>query len=171
MLGLLVSGGVALWIAILFTPFLIRYFHARDIGQHIREDGPATHVAKAGTPTMGGIAIVASVVLGYAIGHIGTEIRFSRTGYLAIGTVVAFGLIGYLDDYIKISHKRSLGLNKRGKSAAQILCALPSRSSPCTGRTPPPNSRSPVSASSGSTSARSAGSSSPSSSWSGRRTR
>ncbi len=124
MLGLLVSGGVALWIAILFTPFLIRYFRARDIGQHIREDGPATHVAKAGTPTMGGIAIVASVVLGYAIGHIGTEIRFSRTGYLAIGTVVAFGLIGSLDDYIKISHKRSLGLNKRGKSAAQILCAL-----------------------------------------------
>ncbi len=124
MLGLLVSGGVALWIAILFTPFLIRYFRARDIGQHIREDGPATHVAKAGTPTMGGIAIVASVVLGYAIGHIGTEIRFSRTGYLVIGTVVAFGLIGYLDDYIKISHKRSLGLNKRGKSAAQILCAL-----------------------------------------------
>ncbi len=124
MLGLLESGGVALWIAILFTPFLIRYFRARDIGQHIREDGPATHVAKAGTPTMGGIAIVTSVVLGYAIGHIGTEIRFSRTGYLAIGTVVAFGLIGYLDDYIKISHKRSLGLNKRGKSAAQILCAL-----------------------------------------------
>ena len=73
---------------------------------------------------MGGIAIVSSVVLGYAVGHIGTEIRFSRTGYLAIGTVVAFGLIGYLDDYIKISHKRSLGLNKRGKSAAQILCAL-----------------------------------------------
>ena len=73
---------------------------------------------------MGGIAIVGAVVLGYAVGHIGTEIRFSRTGYLAIGTVVAFGLIGYLDDYIKISHKRSLGLNKRGKSAAQILCAL-----------------------------------------------
>ena len=75
MLGLLVSGGVALWVAILFTPVLIRYFRARDIGQHIREDGPATHVAKAGTPTMGGIAIVGSVVLGYAVGHIGTEIR------------------------------------------------------------------------------------------------
>jgi phospho-N-acetylmuramoyl-pentapeptide-transferase len=124
MLGLLVSGGVALWVAILFTPVLIRYFRAHDLGQHIREDGPATHVAKAGTPTMGGIAIVGSVVIGYAVGHIGTEVRFSRTGYLAIGTVVAFGLIGYLDDYIKISHKRSLGLNKRAKSAAQIVCAL-----------------------------------------------
>jgi phospho-N-acetylmuramoyl-pentapeptide-transferase len=123
-LGLLVSGGSALWIAILTTPVLIRYFRSREIGQHIREDGPATHAAKAGTPTMGGIAIVASVVLGYAIGHIGTEVRFSRTGYLAIGVVVAFGLIGYLDDSIKIRHRRSLGLNKRGKAAAQVLFAV-----------------------------------------------
>ncbi|HWD54257.1 MAG TPA: phospho-N-acetylmuramoyl-pentapeptide-transferase [Acidimicrobiales bacterium] len=124
MLGLLVSGGVALWCAILSTPFLIRYFRNRQIGQHIREDGPATHTAKAGTPTMGGIAIVGSVAIGYAVGHIGTEIRFSRTGYLTIGAVVAFGLIGYMDDYIKIHHRRSLGLNKRAKSAAQLVCAL-----------------------------------------------
>ena len=124
MLGLLVSGGVALWIAILSTPFLIRYFRSHRLGQHIREEGPASHVAKAGTPTMGGIAIVGSVVLGYAVGHIGTEIRFSRTGYLAVGVVVAFGLIGYLDDSIKVRHRRSLGLNKRGKSAAQLICAL-----------------------------------------------
>ena len=81
-------------------------------------------MAKAGTPTMGGIAIVASVVFGYAIGHIGTEVRFSRTGYLVVGVVVAFGLIGYLDDSIKVRHRRSLGLNKRGKSAAQLVCAL-----------------------------------------------
>jgi phospho-N-acetylmuramoyl-pentapeptide-transferase len=123
-LGLLVSGSVALWIAILFTPILIRYFRNRQIGQHIREDGPATHVVKAGTPTMGGIAIVAAVVLGYAIGHVGTEIRFSRTGYLTVGVVVAFGIIGYIDDYIKVHHRRSLGLNKRGKAAAQLVFAL-----------------------------------------------
>ncbi|HWF16714.1 MAG TPA: phospho-N-acetylmuramoyl-pentapeptide-transferase [Acidimicrobiales bacterium] len=124
MLGLLVSGSVALWCAIITTPFLIRYFRNRQIGQHIREDGPATHTAKAGTPTMGGIAIVGSLVFGYAVGHIGTEIRFSRTGYLTIGAVVAFGLIGYMDDYIKIHHRRSLGLNKRAKSGAQLVCAL-----------------------------------------------
>ena len=118
------SGGIALWLAIISTPFLIRYFRTRELGQHIREDGPSTHVAKAGTPTMGGIAIVGSVVVGYAVGHIGTEVRFSRTGYLAVGAVVAFGLIGFLDDYIKVSHRRSLGLNKRAKSAAQLLCAL-----------------------------------------------
>ena len=124
MLGLLVTGSVALWVAILFTPVLIRYFRQRELGQYIREDGPASHSAKAGTPTMGGIAIVAGTVFGYAIGHIGTEVRFSRTGYLAVGAVVAFGLIGYLDDYIKVHHRRSLGLNKRGKSVAQVLCAL-----------------------------------------------
>ena len=124
MLGLLVSGSVALWVAILFTPILIRYFRNRQIGQHIREDGPATHVVKAGTPTMGGIAIVTAVVLGYVIGHAGTEIRFSRTGYLTVGVVVAFGIIGYVDDYIKVHHRRSLGLNKRGKAAAQLVCAL-----------------------------------------------
>lgn len=124
MLGLLVSGGIALWAAILSTPLLIRYFRKRQIGQHIREDGPATHSVKAGTPTMGGIAIVGSVVFGYAVGHIGTEIRFSRTGYLVIGAVVAFGLIGYFDDYIKIHHRRSLGLNKRAKSGAQFVVAL-----------------------------------------------
>ena len=124
MLGLLASGGVALWVCILATPVLIRYFRKRQIGQHIREEGPASHVVKAGTPTMGGIAIVGSVVLGYVIGHAGTEIRFSRTGYLAIGAVVAFGIIGYVDDYIKVHHRRSLGLNKRGKAAAQLVCAL-----------------------------------------------
>ncbi|HXP33121.1 MAG TPA: phospho-N-acetylmuramoyl-pentapeptide-transferase, partial [Acidimicrobiales bacterium] len=124
MLGLLVSGSVALWAAIISTPFLIRYFRNRQIGQHIREDGPATHSIKAGTPTMGGIVIVGSVAFGYAIGHIGTEVSFSRTGYLAIGVVVAFGLIGYVDDYIKVHHRRSLGLNKRGKSAAQLVCAI-----------------------------------------------
>ena len=124
MLGLLVSGGVALWTAILVTPFLIRYFQSRQMGQHIREDGPASHSVKAGTPTMGGIAIVGSVVFGYAIGHVGTEIRFSRTGYLVVGAVVAFGLIGCLDDYIKVHRRRSLGLNKRAKSGAQLACAL-----------------------------------------------
>jgi phospho-N-acetylmuramoyl-pentapeptide-transferase len=123
-LGLLESGGVALWIAILTTPMLIRSFRTREIGQHIREDGPASHSVKAGTPTMGGIAIVLAVVLGYAIGHIGTQIRFSRTGYLAMFAIVSFGMIGFLDDWIKVQHKRSLGLNKRGKSGAQIICAV-----------------------------------------------
>jgi phospho-N-acetylmuramoyl-pentapeptide-transferase len=123
-LGLLVASGVALWIAILTTPVLISFFRSRRMGQHIREDGPATHSAKAGTPTMGGLAIVGALVFGYALGHLGTQVRFSRVGYLVVGVVVAFGLIGFLDDWIKVTHQRSLGLNKRAKSAAQIAVAI-----------------------------------------------
>ncbi len=124
MLGLLESGGVALWVTILATPVLIRWLRSRRIGQHIREDGPASHSVKAGTPTMGGLAILCGVVLGYVLGHAGTEIRFSRTGYLALLAVVTFGIIGFLDDSIKVRHKRSLGLNKRAKSLAQVGCAV-----------------------------------------------
>ena len=124
MLGLLVSGGVALFVSILVTPVLISFFRSRRMGQHIREDGPATHSAKAGTPTMGGLAIVGAVVMGYALGHLGTEVRFSRVGYLVVGAVVFYGLIGFLDDWIKVTHKRSLGLNKRAKSGAQVLVGI-----------------------------------------------
>jgi phospho-N-acetylmuramoyl-pentapeptide-transferase len=122
-LSLMESGGVAFWVAILGTPFLMRWFVARQIGQHIREDGPASHSAKAGTPTMGGIVIVVAVVAGYFMGHVGPSVRFSRTGYLVVGTVVAYGVIGFLDDWIKVRHRRSLGLNKRAKALAQILAA------------------------------------------------
>ena len=124
MLGLGVSGGIALWVSILSTPVLLRWLRSQGIGQPIRQDGPASHSVKAGTPTMGGLAIVCGVVLGYATGHLGTQIRFSRTGYLAVMAVVLFGIIGFLDDWIKVRHRRSLGLNKRGKSAAQIIVAL-----------------------------------------------
>jgi phospho-N-acetylmuramoyl-pentapeptide-transferase len=119
------SGGVAFWVAILGTPLLLRYYLVRRrIGQHIREDGPATHAAKAGTPTMGGMAIVAAVVVGYFMGHVGPDVRFSRTGYLAIFAFVAFAAIGFADDLIKVRHRRSLGLNKRGKLAAQLAVGV-----------------------------------------------
>jgi len=61
-ISLMTSGGVALWVAVLSTPLLIRWLLKNDIGQQIREDGPQVHIAKAGTPTMGGIGIVAAVI-------------------------------------------------------------------------------------------------------------
>jgi phospho-N-acetylmuramoyl-pentapeptide-transferase len=118
------SGGAALWICILGTPLLMHWLTRRSIGQHIREDGPAHHSAKAGTPTMGGIAIIAGVVGGYLLAHLNTEVKFSRTGLLVIFAVVAYGLIGFLDDWMKVRHKRSLGLNKRGKLAAQVAVGI-----------------------------------------------
>jgi phospho-N-acetylmuramoyl-pentapeptide-transferase len=118
------SGAAAFVVAILGTPLLMRWLIRNRIGQHIREEGPASHNAKAGTPTMGGLAIVAAVVVGYAMGHLGTEVRFSATGYTVIITVFCFGLIGFLDDWIKVRHRRSLGLNKRAKFGAQVAAAL-----------------------------------------------
>jgi phospho-N-acetylmuramoyl-pentapeptide-transferase len=124
MLGLGDSGGIALLVSILVTPVLLRWLRSQGFGQPIREDGPASHSAKAGTPTMGGIAIVGGVVVGYVLGHFGTQVRFSRTGYLAVMAVVLFGAIGFLDDWIKVRHKRSLGLNKRAKFSAQVGFAV-----------------------------------------------
>jgi len=118
------SGGFALFVAILGTPMLMQWLVRRRIGQQIREDGPAHHSAKAGTPTMGGVAIVGAVVAGYVVGHFGTEVRFSRSGLLAVGAVAAFGLIGLVDDWMKVRHRRSLGLNKRGKLAAQLVAGV-----------------------------------------------
>jgi len=114
------AGGVAFLVAILGTPLLMRWLVRNRIGQHVREDGPASHSAKAGTPTMGGLTIVGAVAVGYAVSHVGGEVTFSATGYLVIITVFLYGVIGFLDDWIKVRHQRSLGLNKRAKLAAQV---------------------------------------------------
>jgi phospho-N-acetylmuramoyl-pentapeptide-transferase len=117
------SGGVGFLCALLLTPLWIRYLRARSFGQQIREDGPATHQHKAGTPTMGGVIIVFAAVLGYVMGHVGTSINFSRAGVLAVLVIVASGLLGFIDDYLAIRNARNLGLNKRGKLAGQLIIA------------------------------------------------
>ena len=124
MLSIMSSGGSAFWLAILGTPLLMRWLLRNRIGQQIREDGPATHTAKAGTPTMGGLAIVGALVGGYLIGHAGTEVRFTAEGVLVVLTVAMFGAIGALDDLIKVRNQRSLGLNKRAKFGAQVVVSV-----------------------------------------------
>ncbi|HEV3329012.1 MAG TPA: phospho-N-acetylmuramoyl-pentapeptide-transferase [Acidimicrobiales bacterium] len=124
MLSLMEAGGAALFLAIVFTPMLIRFQRRRDIGQQIREDGPASHVVKAGTPTMGGILIVLAGLLGYLVGHLGGYRTFTRSGVLVLALVVACGLIGFADDLVGVRNTRNLGLNKRTKFAAQVLVAI-----------------------------------------------
>ena len=80
MLGLGDSGGIALWVSILVTPILLRWLRSQGIGQPIRTEGPASHSVKAGTPTMGGIAIVTGVVVGYADTGDKEERRWGRRG-------------------------------------------------------------------------------------------
>jgi len=118
------SGGIALWVAALGTPLLIRWLTTKRIGQQIRTDGPSMHLAKAGTPTMGGVAIVVAVLAGYLMGHAGTHVAISRSGVLVVLVTVAAGAIGFVDDWIKVRHRRSLGLNKRAKLALQIVVAV-----------------------------------------------
>jgi phospho-N-acetylmuramoyl-pentapeptide-transferase len=118
------AGGAALFLAIVFTPALIRSLRRRDIGQQIREDGPASHVVKAGTPTTGGILIVLAGIFGYLVGHLGGYHTFTRSGILVLALVVACGGIGLADDLVGVRNARNLGLNKRTKFLAQVLVAV-----------------------------------------------
>ncbi len=120
----MVSGGIALLAAALATPAFIGWLTRNRIGQQIRDDGPSMHLVKAGTPTMGGLAMVAAAVVGYLVSHIGTHVAFSHAGVLVILATVGNGVIGLGDDWIKVRHQRSLGLNKRAKFASQVGVAI-----------------------------------------------
>jgi phospho-N-acetylmuramoyl-pentapeptide-transferase len=124
MIAIFTSGGVALLISGFGTPILLRWLTRRRFGQQIREDGPASHASKVGTPTMGGLAIIGAVVAGYLLGHVGTHTSFSSAGVLIIAAIVATGFIGLRDDWLKVRRRRSLGLNKRAKFSLQVLVAL-----------------------------------------------
>jgi len=125
-IALLIAVAVAFITAVLGTPLLIRVLRNRGIGQLIRDDGPFTHphAGKAGTPTMGGIAIVAGVTLGYAAAHVRSEqLKFARTGLSIMVLIVGVALVGFIDDYLAVRRGRNLGLRKRGKTAGELVVA------------------------------------------------
>ncbi|MDP9404784.1 MAG: phospho-N-acetylmuramoyl-pentapeptide-transferase [Actinomycetota bacterium] len=123
MIALLLAGGVALIVSLVATPVFIRWLQAEGIGQQIREDGPEGHITKAGTPTMGGLMIVIGALAGYLAGHLRSGAIFTRGGLLVAFAVAGAGLVGLVDDWIKVRRRRSLGLNKRAKIAGQLLVA------------------------------------------------
>src|SRR5438105_13566924 len=118
------ASGAALILALGFAPILIRSFQTRGIGQAIREDGPQGHFTKAGTPTMGGIAVVGAAIAGYGAAHLRSGAVFTSAASLVLFAIVGFGAVGLLDDWIKVSRQRSLGLNKRAKLGGQIGIAI-----------------------------------------------
>ena len=124
MISLLIAIAVSTLLSVFGTPLVIRYFRRHGIGQQIREDGPEGHFTKAGTPTMGGVMIVAGGVSGYALAHLREEVIFTRAGLLIVLLIIGGAVIGGLDDFLKISRERSLGLNKRAKSGSQLVLAL-----------------------------------------------
>ncbi len=110
----------ALALGLALGPFMIRKLREWSFGQHIREDGPQSHRKKAGTPTMGGLLIVISIVIPTLLW---ADLRNPYI-WLALLGILAFGAIGFIDDYAKVSKKQNLGLTVRQKFWAQVFCAM-----------------------------------------------
>jgi phospho-N-acetylmuramoyl-pentapeptide-transferase len=127
--GILIAAAVALFVSILFTPYLIRLFSRQGFGQEIREEGPKGHAAKRGTPTMGGVAIVVAMWAGYVASHLVSMVSATKSpptvsGLLVLLLTTSLGLVGFLDDFIKIRKQRNLGLNKTAKLVGQLLATI-----------------------------------------------
>jgi phospho-N-acetylmuramoyl-pentapeptide-transferase len=115
----LIAGTAALLICIFLSPKFIAFLQQREFGQFIREEGPAKHHVKAGTPTMGGIIIVFSISIPFLIL---SEYDWRSVG--VFGVLVGCALLGFTDDYIKIVRRRSLGLSARMKLGVTIVISI-----------------------------------------------
>jgi phospho-N-acetylmuramoyl-pentapeptide-transferase len=121
--ALLIAACLAGAVAIFGTKVLMDVLIARQVGQPIHEDVPEGHTVKAGTPPMGGLAIVGAAVVGYLGAHLRGNVLFTRTGLLVMGCIVGAGLVGLIDDWIKVSNERNAGLSKRAKTFGLLVVA------------------------------------------------
>jgi len=115
---ILLTIGVSFILAVISAPLLIPLLRRMKFGQQIRVEGPQSHQKKAGTPTMGGVVIILAFTIAY--------LKFSVVNtdfYVLLVATLGFGLVGFLDDYIKIVFKRSLGLTPKQKLFGQLLFA------------------------------------------------
>jgi phospho-N-acetylmuramoyl-pentapeptide-transferase len=118
MTRVLIAGIVAGVISILAGPRFIDFLRKKELGQQIREEGPERHVAKQGTPTAGGILIlIAASIAVFALS------KYRLTGLTVVFVTLGCGAIGFLDDFIKFTHKRSLGLSGRWKLLLLVCIA------------------------------------------------
>lgn len=121
---ILIAAMVGLMVTLGGTPFAIRVFRNRGLGQLIR-DNVGQHQEKRGTPTMGGVLIISGIGAGYLCGHILGSFRATgNSGVLVLGVAASLGLVGFMDDYLKVRHQRSLGLNKKAKVLGQLAVAV-----------------------------------------------
>jgi len=114
------SAVTALSLALVLGPAMIRFLRRAQIGQSIRAEGPKTHLTKAGTPTMGGLLIILAVVLATLL-WMDLSNRFV---WIGLATLLGVGAVGFADDWVKVTKRRSLGLTGRGKLVPQFLMAI-----------------------------------------------
>jgi phospho-N-acetylmuramoyl-pentapeptide-transferase len=123
MIPVLVAGLLAMVAGVVIGPKFIEVLRARNVGQQIRAEGPATHVVKQGTPTMGGLLIIASSVLPFL-----ALSQYTAEGLTVLFVVLGCALIGFTDDYLKVRRRHSLGLPGRwkmvGLAVVTIVAAL-----------------------------------------------
>lgn len=113
---------VSFLICVILSPLLIPFFRNLKFGQSIREEGPKSHQKKSGTPTMGGVLILIAIVIATFV-MVGQFSVLSVEVYLLLLVTVSFGLLGFLDDYIKVVMKRNLGLTSKQKLIGQLVVA------------------------------------------------
>ncbi|MER5537331.1 phospho-N-acetylmuramoyl-pentapeptide-transferase [Streptomyces mirabilis] len=121
---ILFAGVIGLFLTLIGTPLLIKLLARKGYGQYIRDDGPKEHHSKRGTPTMGGIAFILATIIAYFLSKVITGKPPTFSGLLVLGLMAGMGLVGFLDDYIKIVKRRSLGLRAKAKMAGQLIVGI-----------------------------------------------
>jgi phospho-N-acetylmuramoyl-pentapeptide-transferase len=120
----LLAASLGLIVTLFGTPVAIRLLIRRGYGQLIRDDGPTSHHTKRGTPTMGGAVIIIGTLIGYFGAHLITWRDTTVSGLLVLFLMTGLGIVGFLDDYIKVAKQRSLGLRAWAKLTGQMLIAV-----------------------------------------------
>jgi phospho-N-acetylmuramoyl-pentapeptide-transferase len=121
--ALLCGAAFALAFTLFLTPVFARLFKRLGWGQFIRDDGPQSHHAKHGTPTMGGIVFILGSGLGYVFAHIVEHRQLALAGLMIFFLMVGMGIVGFIDDFLKTRRQRSLGLGGWAKVAGQVIVA------------------------------------------------
>jgi phospho-N-acetylmuramoyl-pentapeptide-transferase len=122
---ILLTGAISMLVALFGTRPTITYLRKRKLGQQVRTDGPQSHVtSKSGTPTMGGIVIIIASLIGYVLGHLLTGDAMSASGVLVLFLMTGLGFVGFLDDFIKLFMRRSLGLRSSAKLLGQATVGI-----------------------------------------------
>jgi phospho-N-acetylmuramoyl-pentapeptide-transferase len=121
--ALLIGGAIAMAFTLFLTPLFIRLFNHIGWGQFIRDDGPQSHHSKRGTPTMGGIVFITGAIVGYFAGHLIAREPLATSSLLVIFLAVGLGVVGFIDDFLKVRNQRSLGLGGWSKILGQVIVA------------------------------------------------